>query len=101
MQMYICIQELERRNIPYISCAMDNLCWEDEWHYDHAMKLMQEYLLPRSTAFQGSNCLVWAKGKKYPISSNLHLLEAANQACAEYLESEIQAEKISTLKFVE
>jgi hypothetical protein len=97
MQMYVCIQELERRGIPYISCSMDFLIYEKKWHYDPSIKLMQDYLQPRSTTFQGSNCLEWSKGKGYPISSNWHLLEAANQACAEYLESKLSVNKIQTV----
>lgn len=97
MQMYVCIQELEQRQIPYISCAMDDLCWEYQWHHDDAMSLMQNYLRPRTTNFDGQNFIVWARNQGYNPNETNHLGVEGNRACAEYLESKLRVNEIQTV----
>jgi hypothetical protein len=83
--IYTCIQELDRRGIPYISCMMDPLTFENEFHHTPAMQLMQEYLAPRTTWFDGKNFLEWAKSHNYKTTPTWHLLQEGNEAAADYL----------------
>lgn len=92
--IYTCIQELDRRGIPYISCMMDPLIYESQWHCTPAMHLMQTYLAPRTTWFDGKNFLDWAKSHGYATSENWHLLEEGNEAVAGYLVHALKSNQI-------
>jgi hypothetical protein len=94
--IYTCIQELDRRGIPYISCMMDDLCFEHKFHHTPAMQLMQEYLTPRTTWFDGVNFLTWARSHNYETSPTYHLLVPGNQAAAGYLFEALKNNQITT-----
>ena len=94
--IYTCVQELDRRGIPYINCMMDPLIYENEFHHTPAMKLMQDYLAPRTTWFDGKNFLDWAKGHHYKTSPNWHLLQEGNAAVADYLVYALRNNQIPT-----
>jgi hypothetical protein len=79
------IQTLKQYNQKFIMTAMDELLFEDVWHCDAAMELLQDSIFPYIQNFNGYSFLEWSRINGYPESDLWHPLEAAHQAAAEYV----------------
>lgn len=83
MAIYSVVSELKHRKHPFIMTYMDELLWEQEWHFDPSIKILQDFVKPAMGTFEGYTFLDWAKRKGFEISPGLHPLETAHQAAYE------------------
>ena len=84
------IDVLNQKQIPFIMTYMDELTFETEWHTTPAVTDLQQQMRDYMTTFDGETFLDWSRKKNYPISETLHPLEAAHEAGAKYMFTEIK-----------
>ena len=84
-QINFCLDQLEQREIPYISTYMDDLLFETQWHTSAAIAGLQDYVRPHLRNFNGMNFLEWAQHNNFEISATLHPMEAAHKAACDLM----------------
>jgi hypothetical protein len=77
----VCVQ----KNINFLMTYQDTLLLDQTWHTSTATKLLQEYVKPYMTTFEGKTFLQWSRDYGYLESKNEHPLESAHQAAANYI----------------
>ena len=75
---------LQENNCKFIMTYMDDLLFDSQWHCPSSISYLQNNIYPFMDSFEGKNFVEWAKQNKFKISENLHPLEQAHQAAAEY-----------------
>ena len=84
----LAIDTLNQRNISFIMTCMDQLMFDRQWHITPALLILQEYIKPFITQFDGQTFLEYSKEKGFPISETLHPLEAAHRAAFELIKNQ-------------
>jgi hypothetical protein len=85
MSMKLVIDTLEQKNCPFIMTYMDDLIFDQRWHTTPAIILLQEYIKPYMTTFEGLNFQQWSKKNGYPITVIGHPLEEAHAAAGKLM----------------
>jgi len=80
------IDALTQHGIPFVMTYMDELLLEKEWHTTPATECLQQYIKPHLTTFDGDTFLTWSQNQGYKISPELHPLESAHAAAANYIQ---------------
>ena len=89
------IDLLQQKNIPFVMTYMDELIFETKWHCNPAISQLQDYITPHLTTFDGNSFLDWSKKLGFPISQNLHPLEAAHAAAADLIFPAVESKLIA------
>jgi hypothetical protein len=89
------IDILQQKNIPFVMTYMDELIFETKWHCSPAISQLQDYITPYLTTFDGNSFLDWSTKLGFPISQNLHPLEAAHAAAADLLFPAVESKLIA------
>ena len=84
----LAIDTLKQKNIPFIMTYMDELVFDRRWHVTPGLKLLQDYVQPYMTTFEGLTFLEWSKSKGFEISPTLHPLELAHSSAFELLKNQ-------------
>ena len=79
------IDTLNQKSIPFLMTYMDELLFDCKHNTSSAVTVLQDYVKPYMTQFEGQTFLDWSRGKGYPEALNWHPLEEAHAAAAEYL----------------
>jgi hypothetical protein len=79
------IDALKENNIPFLITNIDDLVFDQRWHFNSAIDFLQKYTKPYVTYFEGLNFLNWAQEKNFPISKKLHPLEQAHKEAVKVL----------------
>lgn len=79
------IDTLKHNNIKFLMTYMDNLMFDQQWHVSPAVSVLQNYIKPYTTTFEGETFLNWSRAHGYPESSKCHPLEQAHQSAADYM----------------
>jgi hypothetical protein len=79
------IDILQEKNIKFIMANLDDLIFDQAWHWNSAIDCLQTYVKPHITYFEGLNFLKWAQEKQFSISKNFHPLEDAHQSAFELI----------------
>lgn len=87
MYINLCVETLQRKNIPFIMTAMDNLIFENNWHVTPGVIDLQENIKSHIFDFDGYNFVDWAAGHGHAITQQGHLLNSGHQACFEYIKN--------------
>lgn len=66
----------------FIMTYMDNLIFETEFHYNSAIKYLQNSVRPHLRTFDGDNLLDFARRQGHAVSDLWHPLESAHQAAS-------------------
>jgi len=85
MSIRLVIDMLKQKDIPFIMTYTDDLIFDQRWHTTPAVIDLQEYIKPHMTTFDTQTFLDWSSANKYSISANLHPLEEAHRAAADYV----------------
>lgn len=84
------VDELQRRQIPFIMTYMDDLIFETQWHCKPVIVEMQQQIQPHLTNFEGDNFLEWSRKKGFAIGTRgKHPLEDAHRAAFELIKETI------------
>jgi hypothetical protein len=81
------INALQEKNVKFFMTNLDDLIFDQTWHWNSAVDCLQTYVKPHITCFEGLNFLKWAQEKQFPISKNLHPLEDAHRSAFELIKS--------------
>jgi hypothetical protein len=95
MHIRSAIDVLQQKNIPFVMTYMDKLLFETKWHSSPAIAQLQDYIRPYLTTFDNSTFLEWSKQLGFPISKNLHPLEAAHAAAADLIFPTVESKLIA------
>lgn len=86
MSICLCLKQLQDSGNKFLMTHMDELIFEQEFHFSSAMQLMQDQIRPYLNNFDGMNFLDWSLKNNFPIGTKgKHPLEQAHQAAAEYV----------------
>lgn len=85
MAIKLVIDTLNQKQIPFLMTYMDQLMFNQEWNTTTAIKILQDFVRPYMTEFEGCSFLEWSKKNKFPISNTLHPLEPAHRAGSQYI----------------
>jgi hypothetical protein len=89
IQVKTVIDALARKQQPFIMTYVDSLMFETEWHCSPAIAAIQAEVRPYMFEFEEQTFLEWAKRKKFKFGANMHPLEDAHCAAAEYVGSKL------------
>ena len=95
-QINFCLDQLEQREIPYISTYMDDLLFETQWHTTAGAYLMQRNIQSRMTEFQQQNFIDWARNNNHSLTQAGHLLESGHAAVAQDILQRLRINEIKT-----
>ena len=79
------IDSLRERNFPFIMTCMDELLLDRKYNTTPTITVLQDYVEPYMTTFEGKTFLNWSRGHGYPESAGWHPLEQAHAAGAEVI----------------
>jgi len=86
------IDSLRERDFPFIMTYMDELLFDQVYSNASApgaagpaVKVLQDYVKPYMTTFEGKTFLDWSRGRGYPEGASWHPLEQAHAAGAELM----------------
>ena len=85
MTIKLVIDTLKQYNQKFIMTYMDDLIFETEWHTTPAIIILQDYIKPYMTTFEGMTFLDWSRKNGYPETEQGHPLEEAHAAAADYI----------------
>jgi hypothetical protein len=91
------IDTLLQKRIKFIMTYEDELMFDQHWNINSGMIDLQDYIRPYMNTFDGLTFLNWSQKNKYPVSKNLHPLEQAHQAAADYMIKIFDKKKINDL----
>jgi len=77
-----CLQE---RDFPFIMTYMDELLFDRSCNTTPAIQILQDYVEPYMTQFEGKTFLDWSRSYSYPESASWHPLEQAHAAGADLM----------------
>ena len=83
----LAIDTLKQKNCPFVMTYMDELIFETEWHATPSILLLQDYIRPYMTKFDGMTFLDYSRKNNFEISRTLHPLETAHRAGFELIKS--------------
>ena len=89
----IAIDILNQQSIPFIMTFMDELIFDQRWHVNPGVQLLQDHVRPHMIEFEGHTFLDWSRSNGYPESVAWHPLEEAHQAAADYMISVFDKQK--------
>lgn len=95
-QINLCIDQLQKLRVPYISTYMDHLLFEKKQHNTAGAYFMQKNIQPYMTDFEGQNFVQWALALGHPITRAGHLLETGHAAVAENILYRLGVNEIKT-----
>jgi hypothetical protein len=81
----LAIDTLNQHGIQFIMTYMDNLLVDQQWNTTPAVLLLQSYIKPYLTTFDGKTFLDWSREHGYPESTQWHPLEEAHLAASNYI----------------
>ena len=87
MYINLCVETLQKKHIPFVMTAMDNLIFETKWHATPGLTDIQENIKTHIFDFDGYNFVDWAAGHGHAITPQGHLLNSGHQACFEYIKN--------------
>jgi hypothetical protein len=79
------IDSLRERNFPFVMTYMDDLLFDRSCNTTPAIQILQDYVKPYMTQFEGKTFLDWSRSHDYPESANWHPLEQAHAAGAKLM----------------
>lgn len=85
MNIKLVIDQLQATNTPFLMTYMDRLLFEDDCHTSSAVVDLQNSIRPHMTLFEEMTFLEWSQKHGYAISAELHPLEQAHRAAADYV----------------
>ena len=85
MYIKLVIDSLQQRRIPFLMTYQDNLLFDQQWNHTPAVLDLQNQIKPYMMDFEGKTFLEWSRDKGFEISSNMHPLEPAHSAAADYM----------------
>lgn len=91
------IDTLQQNKIPFVMTYMDDLLFDQTCNNTPAVILLQDYIKPYMTRFDGLSFLQWSQRNRYEISANLHPLEQAHQGATDYLIKVFDKQKTNAL----
>jgi hypothetical protein len=83
----LAIDTLTQNGCKFIMTYMDELIFETQWHCKPSILLLQDYIKPHMTKFNGQTFLDWSRSNGFAISDRLHPLEPAHEAGFELIKS--------------
>ena len=63
----------------------DGLIFDQQYHSNTATRILQKYIAPYTTTFNGQSFLTWSAKQGFAISESGHPLEEAHIAAADYI----------------
>jgi hypothetical protein len=87
----LAIDALKQNNIQFLMTNLDDLIFDQTWHFNSAIDSLQKYIKPYVTYFEGLNFLKWAQEKNFPVSKNLHPLDEAHRQAFQTVKSTVCA----------
>jgi hypothetical protein len=81
------IDVLLEKHIGFIMTYQDELMFDQQWNMTQAVQILQEFIKPHMTKFDGQTFLNWSRSNKYPESETWHPLEQAHKKAADLLDS--------------
>jgi hypothetical protein len=94
MYIKLVIDSLQQRKIPFLITYQDNLLFDQQWNHTPAVLDLQNQIKPYMIDFEGKTFLEWSRDKDFEISSNVHPLEPAHSAAADYMIKIVDKQKI-------
>jgi hypothetical protein len=91
------IDTLKQLNIKFVMTYIDELMFDHHWHVTPAITVLQNYIRPYMTTFEGQTFLEWSRNHGYPESTIGHPLEQAHQAAADIMFNSFDTQKINDL----
>jgi hypothetical protein len=91
-----CIDTLSQRKIPFIMTCIDELLFETEWHTTPDIKLLQDFIRPHITNFDGKNFLSYIEGLGHVTTKNGHADEHAHYDAAQYMLDVLKKKQLLT-----
>jgi hypothetical protein len=85
------IDTLQEKNVKFIMANLDDLIFDQTWHWNIAIDGLQTYVKPHITYFEDLNFLKWAQEKQFSISKNFHPLEDAHRSAFELIQPNFDA----------
>jgi hypothetical protein len=95
MYIKLVIDSLQQRKIPFLITYQDNLLFDQQWNHTPAVLDLQNQIKPYMIDFEGKTFLEWSRDKDFEISSNMHPLEPAHSAAADYMIKIVDKQKIA------
>jgi hypothetical protein len=89
----LAIDTLNQKNIPFIMTYMDELLFDQRWHVTPAVTILQDFIRPYMTTFDGQTFLDWSRANGYPESSTWHPLEQAHQTAGDLMFNSFDTQK--------
>jgi hypothetical protein len=78
LNVKLVIDTLTQNQLPFIMTYMDDLMFDQRWNTSPAVGLLQEYIQPHMTQFDGLSFLDWSRKNGHPETENWHPLESAH-----------------------
>ena len=97
MFMRMALDTMIGKNIPFVMTYQDDLIFDQKWHATPAMIELQNYVKSKMTLFEGKTFLQWSQQHGFEISANMHPLEQAHKAAADYVIEIFDTQKTSGL----
>jgi len=83
--IYCATTFLLSNNIKFVQTNMDAEILEKEWFCDGYVEVLQDFIVPNLSSFDGKNFLDWSRDNGFKITSpGWHPLEDAHEAAAQY-----------------
>ena len=95
MYIKLVIDSLQQQKIPFLMTYQDNLLFDQQWNHTPAVLDLQNQIRPYMIDFEGKTFLEWSRDKGFEISSNMHPLEPAHSAAADYMITVFDKQKTS------
>jgi len=95
MYIKLVIDSLQQRKIPFLITYQDNLLFDQQWNHTPAVLDLQNQIKPYMIDFEGKTFLELSRDKGFEISSNMHPLEPAHSAAADYMIKIVDKQKIA------
>jgi hypothetical protein len=93
----LAIDTLNQKGIPFIMTYMDELLFDQQWHVTPAVTVLQDFIRPYMTTFDGQTFLDWSRAHGYPESSTWHPLEQAHQTAGDLMFNSFDKQKTNVL----
>ena len=89
------INVLNAKNIQFCMTLIDSTLLDPidpNWQDPYALRVLQKFIRPHITWFDGMDFLSWSRHNNYPVSKLWHPLEQAHQAAADYMIDHLKGE---------
>ncbi len=95
LKIKLVIDTLKQHNVQFLMTYIDELLFDQKFNTSPAVTHLQSYVLPYMTTFEGQTFFDWSKQKDFLISPDMHPLESAHSAAADYMIKIVDKQKTS------